>query len=316
MKSFTSNGFSLLELMVVITISGLLSLALYSIFKQSSRSVTVVTHKIDMDEALLLLYNQLDKDISAACVPLLAHQEITKKEKEKKEKTKGAEEPAKEEKTEAIPTIKKVFFGQTRKDLLHTFTCITTHTMSNYNAVKPKIARVVYRLESESLDTVDKPSYKLLRQEIYDLTTTELESSSQKSYELIGQLKNLKIFFIAQKKHDKENNKEEEKKPEEKIEFTTETQWSSDESSVKNHIFLPGYVRFEGERWNNQYTSTTPFAFEYKIVATGEYQKEELLDQPENSTSNKNQAPSQTLQLTLAKAEQLMNKIMSLPVAV
>ena len=297
MKLVTHKGFTLLELMVVISLTGILSVALYSVFKESSKSVNSINNRIDGDEALLLLYNQLDKDISAACIPALALQEIAKKEKpEDKEKEK-------EKDKETSPTIKKVFFGKTSNNVLSMLTCITTHSLSNYNAVKPKMTRVIYKLIPEDISSAEKPSYKLLRQELYDLTVKEF-GEVKKSYELINRLKDLKVFFISLKE-DRKTKKEEPQKADQKKEFTTEKNWSSDDLSEKNYTFLPGYVRFEGERWDKKYQKTVPFIFEYKIISNKYYVPDEKQDK--NQDKNKKTA-AQDQELLSAKIQEFMNK--------
>ncbi len=301
MKLVSHKGFTLLELMVVISLTGILSIALYTIFKESSKSVDSIAQRIDSDEALLLLYNQLDKDISAACIPALALAEIAKTEEAEPKDKKT--EPVVAEKKDSTPTIKKVFFGKTNNNLFNMLTFITTQSLSNYNSIQPKLVRVIYKLVPEEYSSAEKTSYKLLRQEIYDLTSKEIDGV-KKSYELIDRLKDVKIFFIAQKE-DKKEQKKESKQQDSKIEFITEKNWSSDDLAPRKYIFLPGYVRFEGERWNKKYNKTIPFTFEYKIISNRYYVKEEAPDKKED----KNKKPAAPNQDELsARVEAFMNK--------
>ncbi len=298
MQLRTHKGFTLLELMVVISLTGILSVALYSIFKESSKSVISINNRIDGDEALLLLYNQLDKDISAACIPALALQQLA--ELENKDKNKNTEQ-IKTEQKDAKKTIKKVFFGKTTNNLFTTLTFISTHSLSNYNATKPKLARVTYKLIPEDNFSTEKPSYTFLREEASDLIMQETDKP-KKSYELIDRVKDLKIFFISLKE-DRKAKKEESQKTEPKKEFSTEKNWSSDDLAPKNYIFLPGYVRLEGERWDKKYKNTIPFVFEYKIISTKYYMPEE---QPDKNKNNK--APAQGKEDLSARIEAYMNK--------
>ena len=302
MKLVSYKGFTLLELMVVLSLTGILSIALYDIFKESSKAVNSIAYRIDSDETLLLLYNQLDKDISAACVPALALAEIAKTEAAE-DKDKNTEPQIPTEKQDSTPTIKKVFFGKTNNNLFNTLTLITTHSLSNYNSIQPKFVRVIYKIVPEDSSSAEKPSYKFLRQEIYDLTSKEIDGI-KKSYELIDRIKDLKVFFIAQKE-DKKTKKDGPKQQDSKIEFITEKNWSSDDLAPKKYIFLPEYVRFEGERWDKKYTKTMPFVFEYKIISNRYYVKEEV----QNKKEDKNKKPAAPNQDELsARIEVFMNK--------
>src|ERR1700730_9162544 len=85
-KSQLRSGFSLIELIVVIAISGILSITLYFAFEQARKSVVNIDRIIDSDQALLLFYNQIDKDISAAFVPQIVYEQVEAERKKEQEK--------------------------------------------------------------------------------------------------------------------------------------------------------------------------------------------------------------------------------------
>ena len=142
------SGFSLLELIIAIAISALLSIALYQAFEQTRKSVVGIDRVIESDEALLLFYDQLDKDISAIFVPkIIFDSDFAKASPDRQDKDKPDKD--KQESGAKKINIEKIFLYQAKDSQLSFFTFITTHALSNYNKPSAQIARVTYSLIEE-----------------------------------------------------------------------------------------------------------------------------------------------------------------------
>jgi len=252
MTSNTSHGFTLLEVMAALTILAILSVALYTLFNQSSRAVRALSQTIDADEALFLFYNQVDKDLSAAYIPLIAHREHVQNQEDAKNKNSTTKETK--------PTIEKLFWAKTvNNGQLETLTFLSTNSLSDYNHIHPRLTRIVYRLKEQSHSP---PSFVLSRQEVYDVSQRDFSASQGRAYTILDNIRSFKISFISQKIQKTEEEKEDTPK-----EFVTGTSWSSDESALKNGLFLPSYVRIEVERWDAALSSSVESVFEFKIMA-------------------------------------------------
>lgn len=279
MSNKLTSGFTIIEILLVIVISALLSNLLYIAFDQARKSVVKIDNIIDSDEALLLFYNQLDKDISAAFVPqaLLDQNKPDQNKDEKKKnilqnKTQLApiDQNIDKNKEQDKNKIEKIFFSQSNNENLSFLTFVTTNSLSNYNNPSAHIVRIVYKLEPVA---GEDNNYKLLRQELSDIIFKNLSDNKnnnnkflRRSYELISNIKSLKVSFIAPEL--KEKNKDLENKRSEDKKFITVNSWSSDDQFKKYGIYMPNYVRFEGEFWNTKKTKSISFVFDFKILAS------------------------------------------------
>jgi prepilin-type N-terminal cleavage/methylation domain-containing protein len=258
------NGFTLVELVIVVAISGLLSSVLYTIFQQTTKTARSLIKTLDTDEAIALLYSQLEKDISSACIPAIMYEQLKKKKEANKENKAETDEPQKENKEveKKNKELTHLFFAGKDSNTHNYLTFISTNSLSNYSVKKPKLARIIYSIvPDETQDNSGISSYSLMREERQDIFSWESKAKTIKTYALIRQLKNLTFSFIGAS----QNKDNEEKK------YATYTQWPQEDTAKdtqSNPQLLPEYVICEGDLWDSQKRKTTHFAFEYKIIAS------------------------------------------------
>ncbi len=266
-------GFSLIELVIAAAVSSILALALYNAFSQTTQTVERIDRLINYDTQIPLIYNQLEKEISAAVVP----GEPEKKEKKTDQATVPAAPKLDEKKEEKKPEqLKKVFYSTHEKDLLKLLTFITTTPLNIYNTVSPRLVRIVYRLEQEK--TPGEPSFRLLRQESNNLDYKIFEGDEGKkirSYEVVKGLKKFGITFLVLSGDQKEEA--------ELQKFKT---WAEEQQKKTKRTF-PDYIEIEGSLWNAQKTRDKSFKFIFPILGR------EPEPQEEKKESKAEQKPAQ-----------------------
>lgn len=191
-------GFMLLEVLLAITISALLSFALFFSVNQITQSSRTIDDVISVHARINLMMQQLERDISGAMI--------------------------------AGPTIKKNFFATVKDDTFELLTFITNNPLqqmlqSGTSAVK--IARIVYRLiPDKSISKKMAKQYILTRQESADLTLDLLAQDKDKqehtsrAYEMVDGIASL-TFSFRPHKDEKQKQQTPEKEKNEKT-------WDSD----------------------------------------------------------------------------------------
>ena len=167
------QGFSLIELMVVLTISSGIALMLFQVYNQSMRILGRVDGIVSTDIRVFTFYDRFEKDVTGAFIPLIGDLELAKKMLEKhegdvrtqqlKQQEKSAEGSDKEKKSEKPQKVKPVtladiqvkrsFVCSQKDGKLSQLSFITNNPMEVYSegssVVKPRIARVSYSVEPE-----------------------------------------------------------------------------------------------------------------------------------------------------------------------
>lgn len=192
------SGFMLLEVLLAIAISALLSFALFFSVNQVTQSSRTIDDVISVHARINLITQQLERDISGAMI--------------------------------AGANIKKNFFATVKDDTFELLTFITNNPLqqmlqSGTSAVK--IARIVYRLiPDKNISKKMAKQYILTRQESADLTIDLLvqdkdkQENKPRAYEMVDGIASLTFSFRPHK------DKKQAQTPEKKEKY--EKVWDSD----------------------------------------------------------------------------------------
>ena len=197
------QAFTLIELLIALALSSFvmagMMLAYRNVMKKldSSRELLMVNRKVG------LLFNQLERDLSTAFIPVQLAQEKTKQEKngdktpqpqeaESKESTsseKGENDKKIEKKKEQlksffIGTIQEGMAEKIAKEKLELFkdvSFVCANPLQIYGQKKPRIVRVKYQLvrDKEKTRQHNKVTYNLVRKETTDLTNVEFKEKEE-----------------------------------------------------------------------------------------------------------------------------------------
>lgn len=285
------SGFSLLETIIVLFVSAMLSLTVYRIFYQSSSTVNKIVKIIDLDDPIIPFYNQLELDVTG----MFALNETTnfyadKLKEQEKPKSKAPETPPannpqninkkpddKEKKPEIKVILNNFFIKVESNSLFLSFITTSGIQMLDYTGTlrpDPLIRRVAYILRP---DEKNPGSFKLLyRMAIDNLDLNHIQSDSfEPTYEIISKIKNLKVevtvFEIKEKKAGQEDsdNKEESKS----IDLAD---WTEEEVFKKYKTLIPAYISFKGSYYESNVEY--PFEYDFKIPAYRPYVLKKLQD--------------------------------------
>lgn len=281
-----NNGFSLIELMVVLALGSIVALALFRIVNQTRLTVQRVEQTAEIDRRLTLVLHQLTRDISAATIPFNADIPApTSPDTPEKPEEPDSEEPEENKKNSSDnpdapkkePKVKKIFYAEPTEDNFKVITFITTSRISAYGQTQPLLARVTYRLQPEKKY---KNSFSLTRQERNQLSFSSKESDS---IVLATGIKSLIFEYIG----GPENSAQ---------------QWSSrwpqsietkDSTGKSKKIkpLLPHFVKIKIELWDNKYKKTYFASTICEII----------------SYTNEYKSPTQASRLKINVAEELQN---------
>ena len=265
------SGFVLLEVLLASAIAAMIGVALFNGFFQINKFAGYVDDYVDIYQKAALVQHQLERDIQGAFVPLQAQQE----DKDDKQKKDAADTEKKQS------PLKNVFVGQNKDGNLELLTFITSnpltvHWSDTAGSAKPRIVRVVYRVEQ---DAVQKNAYKLLRQEANELNFDKFKPDIDKairSYEIADEIRDITVEYlleIEQKEEGKEKKKE----------YKTFKVWSSDnqeELEKRGQRKIPHAVKITVSFWNRNQTQTKKFDSTIDIYADPAPIKKRVVQKP------------------------------------
>ena len=263
--SLRAQGFTLIELVIAMTIASFLALGLYRAFYQITQTAVRIDTLLDYTTVMPLVYNQLEKDISAAFVPLRGYPEEKKNEEKKPTDTVTTGTAVTAEKPKKI---EKVFYSTNERESLQLMTFISTNPLLGYDEIAPRAVRVTYRLLP---DKEQDETFVLTRQESAKLEAPQLkDAASAQSYEIARDIKYIKTrFFVAkeQEQEQKQEKDQKQKQKEKKKEFVEFNDWGTEESSKKTKRLAPDFVMFDGAFWDVKKKREKPFAFMFEVFA-------------------------------------------------
>ncbi|MDR3646952.1 MAG: prepilin-type N-terminal cleavage/methylation domain-containing protein [Candidatus Babeliales bacterium] len=244
-----TNGFTIIELIIGIAISSIISIILFQSFSQTSKTIKTIDTMIFMDRRVSVLQNQLDKDITAIFMPEQLNHE----------------------------KLERYFYSQNNQNQLKEFTFITTNALQVYQSTSPRIVRVTYQLR----EIKSSPNeFSLFRKE-----STNLIFGAEKDaveYELTDFIKSFSLEFGY-----KEIKKTTEMgKPKQTEEIKILKEWIQKEPDLKRGetYKIPNFVNIKVSLWDGALHKTSQdFEFKYIIYSPQELKPK----QPEKPISQK-----------------------------
>ncbi|MFC1843131.1 type II secretion system protein J [Candidatus Dependentiae bacterium] len=292
------SGYILLELLIASAISAFVLGALFTSFNQANMALQTMDTISSIDMRILLLNNQLEKDISGAFVPFERKKQpldTTSKKtstKDDKGKQKSSTDKAKsdkpKEKFKDVP-LKKGFLSKNKGENIELLTFITTNPIKAFAnqkegiKAKPRIARVKYTLvpEKERARGKQKRSFKLLRQEDFSIGFADFEKKKPRSYVLIKNIKKMSVLYTVvlrqapadakamAGRQDERGGKDKGQKvsPDEqgKVEYKKFKKWGEDEIK-KTKKNKPDLCTFKVELWDDLRRTSREFELKIYIV--------------------------------------------------
>lgn len=208
-----TRGFILMEVLIALVISSMLTGVLFFTMRQVTVGVRAVDDVIDVHSRALIATRQLAHDIAGSA---LVEQE----------------------------NLKKIFFSEQQDNNCHLLTFITNNPLQQWqnSAGTPHIVRVTYRLIPDKAKGKDK-RYILTRQESPELTFDQQQSRDDKkkprTYELIDAIVQFKISYTPRPKDDASPQQEKDQK---KIHVWDSDSTLADGKKREHNQMLPAQV--------------------------------------------------------------------------
>jgi prepilin-type N-terminal cleavage/methylation domain-containing protein len=286
------NGFTLIELLIVSLIATVLLGILFFVFSQTNQLMPTLDSYDDVYTKASILNMQLERDYSGTFAPNEYYERQKKQEPEKKkeeeaqkktteEKTKKEEQQKKagEEKKEAKPPLEKLFYGTSKDGSFDYLTFITNNPLIAYwgektGSARPRVVRIVYRLQEEKETEKGRRSYQLIRQESTNLEYKDFEKKGPeiKEYVIAQGIKDLSVEYTAliePAKKEEGSAKKREARP-----FKDWTQKPSEKEDAEKIPLVPQIMEWKITFWDYKKKRTFPFIFKlYNRVEIPEKQK-------------------------------------------
>lgn len=209
------RGFSLIEILIALTIASILAILLYSSLDQAGLWLKRVEGVTGTDIAIGTFYDRFERDIAGAFIPPIGDPDRADrafaqhlKQVQEQEDKKQQQPPDKKDTQQKAPPVKNVslkdiqvknvFVYQAQDNNLKELSFITNNPACAYGNHKPHIVRVTYTLERES----GKSTYTLKRQESAKLGPKFVRK--ERAYQLLNHIVSLKLDFRAPQPVEKE----------------------------------------------------------------------------------------------------------------
>jgi len=187
-------GFSIIELVMVMAISTIISTTLFQIYNQITHNMLRVERFIYEDTQLLTVKNRLEKDVSGLSSIWFTQEQLEKNKKSEKDKQKKESTGLQENKKS------NYFYSINKDENLDTLMFLTTNGLRSFGSVENRFVRVVYHLEK---DSENKNLFMLMRKEIGTPTENIDEEVLKKGkfYKLLSGLKSIEMtYYLIDKK--------------------------------------------------------------------------------------------------------------------
>ncbi len=236
------NGFTLIELTIVVAISGMLLALLYQTYDNVVRSRTRVASRTTYVTHMPLVYQQFARDIAGMYVPEPAIADLFAESEEQRKQSIRVD-------TACVLTQSD--------DQLSYISGITTNPLTLEHT--PNRVRFVYRLVADE----ETQKSTLYRYQVNDLTKAPQSIiQEQRGVKLLDGITSMKVTLLApksekeqqknqneksqqqqaEKQSQEQEQKEKEKKP---ITYVEYTQWPANAQEEKPQYLIPAYARIE-----------------------------------------------------------------------
>lgn len=328
------SAFTLIEVLIALAISSFIMVAMFRIYLNSVEYVNTSNEQMLFNRKIYLLFDQIEKDLSAAFIPTLYEEEKVKepakdgekkddkkdeKKEEKKEEKKPAEEPKKQKKS--LNFFKATIYeDQAEKikdkkwELFKSVNFITTNPLQVYGQRKVRLVRVMYELvKDKEKSTREKTSYLLYRKESEDLENETLKESEEFSKKETKNLirkqlvvDNVKGFYVDYMTIKTLTEKEKLQQQTQGRELThsfvldLKDEGKKDQSGKEKEKKLPTFILLKIILWNDDLSKQQSFDDMIPIFAYfSEEKKEEKKD--EKKDAKKDDGKAEPTKLTMGQ---------------
>lgn len=188
----TNPGFSALELIMVMAVSGIIMTSLFEIYNQVVRNMNKIDRFVTTDSQILTLENRLGKDLLG-----LSAVWFTQADLEKKIAAKNSSDST-QEKAQFVQQQEKkssrYFYSNNKNNNLEMLTFVTTSALQSYGTTQDRFVRVVYRVEK---DPKHPENLRLMRKEI-PIVSEYIDDDALKVgkfYELVANIASLEMTY-------------------------------------------------------------------------------------------------------------------------
>lgn len=205
-------AFILLEIIIGIAIASMIGVALMNTFFQSNSMVQALDDIFLRDRRTSIMNHVIEKDVSGifipAHIPVKEKNAVSKPQKSTKPKTEAEiKAESEKKKVEAEKKLDKVFYAvHGGASDLKTLSFITTSIVGGYGLARPRIGRVVYRLEEvKGEKNPKKAAYTLLRQESENLDYQAFKQDIPnpiRSFAIVDNIKKMSCEYGVYEKKD------------------------------------------------------------------------------------------------------------------
>jgi prepilin-type N-terminal cleavage/methylation domain-containing protein len=188
-------GFSLIEILIAVAISSIVSLILYNAFSQTNRVVQQVRSMIADTSDTLSSYAQLEKDFSAIFIPFPEQTQEQKPaaQQESASAQKPAQPAPKPQQAESKKPEITPFKTTTKEGKLATISFVTTNAFLVLDEAASRVVRVTYALKAQ--EEGEKKLYTLWREEVpYDQKAEVEKKGSTKPAHAYPLIRNISDF--------------------------------------------------------------------------------------------------------------------------
>jgi prepilin-type N-terminal cleavage/methylation domain-containing protein len=291
-------GMTLIEMVVALAISSLLTLLLYQSLNQTQKTTSAVDAIFDYALSAPIAYNQLDKDISSIFVPEQVFRNLMEEQKKKEKKSADDkkqnqmqkeninEEPLTDgSKDKPTEKLKNIFVATKKGKELESISFLSTHSLSLFNAVVPRSVRVVYRLVP-----AQNGLFVLIRQESTKLDLSLEKFKEIREYELMRGIREFSMQFLIP------DPQKDAKKPEEKKYKAVEA-WLPEEvekEGKKSEALIPEFIIIKGVTVHESTQREYPFEWWFKVLAfDGVVQRVEKIKNVTKKSAEKKDVPQE-----------------------
>jgi len=220
-----NKGFTLLELLIAITISSFILISMIQLFRNVQKMISKNREILHINKSVCLLFNQIERDFNTAIIPQIAPIE----KKDEREKKKEKEEKSKEKTKFFIGEINELEdpkkIGDKKLQPFKRFSIVNTNPLQIWGEKGTRLVRVGYELlKNKEKSDKTKIVYDLFRKETLDLRNENFKEQEQtffsndkkpapiKTNIIATNIKFMSIEYISPPDEKEEKSKKEEKK--------------------------------------------------------------------------------------------------------
>lgn len=291
------RGFTLIDVVVGLLISSILSVMLYRVFSQTMRIAHVSSGLIEDYSDVLIMSAQLERDITSVIV-LKEHEKFAEKKSEEKKEPASLESAEKPSAIEFSESEKKegekkeeeqlAFSGVIKDNKLSSLSFVSTNALPQADQIGSRLVRVRYFLEP---DLLDSSLSRLMREERAYSPSSAVASTSQVSrmshaYTIMPHIESMTMKFYgtvytppgAQKTSSSGS------------ETIALSSWGNEEQRKKLKRLVPEYVEFIGTYRSHATKDAVPFSLFIAIpsgIAAGVEGREREKQEAEQAAKKK-----------------------------